>query len=286
MDQILDKSYKRILEDDKFVKLTVLSFLPYSLVFVGYIFYQVYFFINTLQHWIDLSHIKEYINQVFNSWELLTWVFLVAIIVWLISYIFIPPIAEWALISYLNKSWNKSSIWAWLLNFFQMFELHWFLSLFSYILFFIAISRLYIVWMLDNIFVISFLIIWLFFIFLINFWAIYAKYIVILEKKTAFDAIKQSFKLAFLNIRITFKYFIIYLILYIRILVNIVVLIWVPLFALYIFLKSGTENLEIVKYIVFFLMFLMFIITAYINGAIEAFFISIWNDIYHKIEKE
>jgi len=287
MDNIIKKAYEKILNDEWFVKLTVFSLLPYSLLFVWYLFYQTYFFINSVKHWVHLENLKLYIDKVFQHWNDFFWPFLIIIIIWLIWYFFLPPIAEWALISHLDK-WKSIStnLWRGFVKFFAMLELHWFLSIFSFLFFFIAISRLYVVDMLNNFIVITFIFIWLFFIIFFNFSSIYAKYLVILENKEPFDAIKGSIKLAFLNFKITWKYFFIYMLLYVRIIFNIIILIWIPLLFLYLFLKTNVFHITFVKYLIFIIMWLMFIITAYVNWIIEAFFIAMWYDIYKNIEKE
>jgi hypothetical protein len=89
-----------------------------------------------------------------------------------------------------------------------------------------------------------------------------------------------------MNLSVTLKYFSIQLVLYVRFFVNIIVLVGIPLLILYIFLKSGFVNLELVKYIVIFIMILLFFLTAYVNAIIEAFFISMWYYIFEEIEKE
>jgi hypothetical protein len=49
MDSILKKAYSKVVDDEKFVKLTFFSLLPYSLLFVAYLFYQAYFVITSLK---------------------------------------------------------------------------------------------------------------------------------------------------------------------------------------------------------------------------------------------
>lgn len=287
MDNVLKKSYEKVLNDSDFVKLTIFSLLPYSLLFVWYIFYQTYFFINTLKSWFHFYTLKIYIDKVFSYGEAFFVPFVSMIVIWLILYFFFPPIAEWALISYLDK--NKS-IWSslgrWLVKFFPMFELHGIMSLFSFLFLFIVISRLYALDMMDSTFIEPLIIIWFIFSLFFNFSVMYAKYFIVLENMGPFDAVRESIKISFLNIKITFKYFIIYILLYFRLIFNILILIWIPLWALYLFLKFWSLDTEIVKYVVFVLMWLMFLLTAYINGIIEAFFISMWYEVFKELDKE
>jgi len=287
MDNIIKKSYDLIINDWKFVELTIFSFLPYSLLFVWYLFYQTYFFIHSIQVWFHLYDLKQYVDEIFKFWQHFWFILLIIVLFILIAYIFLPPISEWALITYLEKKkWLWNSIWKWFTKFFPMFELHWFMSLFSFLWFFIIISRLYITNMLNNFFVITLITIWFFFIIFFNFSLFYSKYLIVLENYSTFDAIKQSMKLTFLNIWKTWKYFIIYLVLYLRFIINVIIIVWLPILVLLLFLKLNIWDIEIVKLTIYWLMWILFILTAYINWIVEAFFISMWYNIFIEIEKE
>jgi len=286
-DKILKNSYEKVLNDSSFVKLTTFSFLPYSMLFVWYLFYQTYFIINLLNSWFKFYNLKVYINQVFSFWEHFFIPMLIALVFILVLYFFFPPIWEWTLINYLDKKKSIwSCLWKWFLIFFKMFELHGFLSVFSFLVFFIVVIRLYVFDMLDSTFIMPILFIWFFFVLFFNFTLFYAKYLVVLEWFTAFDSIKESIKLTFLNIKQTLKYFILYLLLYVRYIINILIVVWIPLLVLYIFLKTDISNIEFVKYTIFFIMFLLFVLVAYVNWIVEAFFIAIWYEVFKSIEKE
>ena len=286
MDWIVKKSYDLLLEDSNLIKLTFIAFLPYSLIFVWYLFYQTYFILTSAQSWVHWSELKLYIENIFAfSWNHIVLALIVASLI-LVAYFFIPPIAEAALIEYLDKKkWVWYAIWKWLLKFFHMFELHWFLSLFSFLFFFIVVSRLYVLKMLDPVFVVPFLITWFFFILFFNFTWIYSKYLVVLEDLTPFEAIKKSIVLTFLNLRKTWKYFMLYLMFYIRFLINVLVIVGLPILILYLFLKANVSNASLVRYTIYFLMLLLFILTAYVNGIVEAFFVTMWYNVFKEIEK-
>jgi len=287
MNNIIKRSYDLVINDSNFVKLTIFSLLPYSLLFVWYIFYQTYFFIHTMQVWFHLYELKVYMDNIFKIGQHFWYVLLVISILIVIFYVFFPPIAEWALITYLDKKkWIWSSIWLWFTKFFPMFELHWFISLFSFLWFIIIVSRLYIANMLENIFVWTLIIVWFLIIIFLNFSIFYAKYLIILDWYNAFDAIKQSIKLTFLNLWKTWKYFKLYLLLYLRFLINVVILVWLPIVVLLIFLKLNIWNIKVVKYSIYIIMWFLFFLTAYINWIVEAFFISMWYNIFKEIDKE
>jgi len=116
MDNILKKSYDLVLNDESFVRLTTFSLLPYSLLFVWYLFYQTYFFISTFKNGFHFYTLKIYIDKVFSYWEAFFWPFVISVGIWLILYFLLPPVAEASLIKHLDKNksiWN--SLWAWFL---------------------------------------------------------------------------------------------------------------------------------------------------------------------------
>jgi len=287
MENIIKKSYDLVVNDSSFVKLTTFSLLPYSLLFVWYIFYQTYFFIHTMKVWFHLYELKVYVDSIFKFWQHFWYILLAIVVLIIIFYVFFPPIAEGALITYLDKKkWIWSSIWLWFTKFFPMFELHWFISLFSFLWLFIIVSRLYMTDMLGNVFVWTFVVIWLIITIFLNFSIFYAKYLIILDWYATFDAIKQSMKLTFLNLWKTWKYFKLYLLLYLRFLINVIILIWFPIIVLFLFLKLNVWSIELVKYSIYVIMGFLFFLTAYINWIVEAFFISMWYNIFKEIDKE
>lgn len=287
MNDILKKSYEKVLHDWRFVKLTTITFLPYSIIFVWYIFYQTYFFISSF-NWnsIDFEYLRDYITQIFQFGE--HFIFLSIVLIWVVIllYFFLPPIWEWALIHYLDKKTQWSSIGKWFINFFKMLELHWLMSFFSFLFFFIILSRMYVFDVLDGMFVVPLFVIWFLFVIFFNFSLFYAKYLIVLEWKNSFEAILESIKLSFLNLRKTSKYFFIYILLYLRYIVNILILVWLPILILWIFLETDISNIEFVKYTIFTIMFLLFILVSYVNWIVEAFFISVWYEVFKIIDKE
>lgn len=285
MDNIIKKSYDLILNDSNFVKLTMLTLLPYSFLFVWYLFYQTYFVIHSLQSWFHLYDLKLYVDIFFKFSQHFFWLVFIVFFLVIIFYVFIPPIGESVLIMYLDKKkWIWNSIGSWILKFFPMFELHWFVSLFSFLFFFIVVSRLYIVDMLDNFFVLTGISIWLIFLIFFNFTLFYAKFLVVLDDYSTFDAIKHSIKLTFLNFSKTFRYFRLYLLLYIRFIINVIIIVWIPIVVLYIFLKFDISNSNLVRYSVFTIMWILFLLTSYINWIVEAFFISVWYNVFKNID--
>ena len=290
MDKILYKTYESILEDSKLIKLATITTLPYSLIFVLYLFYQTYFVISTIKtNSINLEWIKKYIDIIvgLHNEAVIFWLIWLLIII-LIMYFLVPPIAEWSIISYLNstkKSISKS-IWVWIISFFKMFEFHWLTSIFSFLFFIIVVSRLYAIDMLNNFYTITIVCIWFVIILILSFLLVYTKYYIILEKQDLWEAMWNSCKKAFTDIGLTSKFVIWSYILYVRFIFNILIVIGIPLLLFYIILKTNANKYHFVQYIVFTIVGLLVLLTAYINGIIEAYFISMWNNIYHKIDED
>lgn len=286
-NKILKESYKLVLNDSKFVRLITFSFLPYSFLFVWYLFYQAYFFFSNLNPDSDFVNIKNYIDQVFSFWQ----DFLIfMVIVWIIIgilYFLMPPVWEASLIHYLDKDKSLSdALGKGFTKFFKMFELHGFLSLFSFLFYFVFVSRLYVLDLFDVTFVLPLLIIWFFFVAFFNFSLFYSRFLIVLEKYDAFDSIKESIRLSILNFRKTWKYFIIYMLLYLRYIINIFIVVGIPLIILYFFLKTDVSNIEFVKYSILIIMSLLFVLVAYVNGIIEAFFISMWYEVFKILDRD
>ncbi len=284
-DKILISAYEQILEDTKLIRLATITYIFHSIIFVVYILYQTYFIFSQISWntWL-LQLILKYIQSLLNHENLLI-ISIILLSILLIGYFLLPPIAEASIIYYLNdkeKKWSKS-LWKWVLKFFPMFELHGFLSLFSFLAFFIAISRFYVLNILSHPLVITITIIWLILIIVISIITPYTKYIIVLENKWLKEAIKSSLSLTLENFPTTIKYVFINYILYIRFLINILIIVWIPLITIVLIVKFNLNNSEIWKYILIIIILTTTFLTAYINGIIEAFFLTYWNKVYKKI---
>ncbi len=287
-DEILIQSYNEIIEDDKLIRLTTLMTIFHSLIFVIYILYQTYFIFHQLSwKWNVTTIILEYIKSLVEHQNFLI-IFVILIIILLIGYFLFPPIAEASIIYYLNSKDKKisNSVGKWILKFFPMFELHGILSFFSFLAFVIAISRFYVLWILFHPLVLIITILWLLLIIILSFLTPYVKFIITLEDKKLYPAFVESIKLALSNVGITAKYVLINYLLYIRFIINIILIIGIPLVIIYIFIKFNLLNSNIWNYIIIWTVIVLTLISAYINWIIEAFFITYWNKVYHKIREK
>jgi hypothetical protein len=141
----------------------------------------------------------------------------------------LPPIAESSLIYYLEKREIGYALKNGIKKFFVMFELHGILSVFNFLVFIIAVSRLYIMDILTNPVIIFILIFWLILILGLAFFLPYTKFLITLENKNLKEAIQESIKLALDNLGITLKFVLVNYLLYIRFILNILIIIFLPL---------------------------------------------------------
>jgi len=111
----------------------------------------------------------------------------------------------------------------------------------------------------------------------------YTKFIITLENKNYFAAMRSSMALALRNIGTTLKYVGINIFLYLRFFVNIVIVIGIPLGMLRFASRFDFADNTMFQTVVIIVLISLIAFMAYINGIIEAFFISYWRRVYKKI---
>lgn len=287
--KVVEKSYSQIQEDSKLIKLATVTMLPYSFLFLFYVLYQAYFVLRMFgNETINIGSIKEYMDLFSEIMgPSMIFYFALIVIVVLFFYYIVPPIAEAAIIIYLNKKKPLSRcIMLWVTKFFPMFALHGLLSLFSYIFFLIIIARIWAVGMLNNIFITTLMCIWFALVVTISFLTVYSKYYIVLENKSVRESISESTSASIVNFTVTFKYVVLSYFLYLRFFINILFLIWVPALFLYIVLKTDLFDYNISRYLIFVILIVLWIVTAYVEGIIAAFFITQWNNVFRKIKED
>lgn len=286
-EEILSKSYQAILEDTKLIRLATITTIIHSIIFVLYVLYQTYFVIHSLEgKSFGVENIQNYLKFLFWG-DSFTVIFISIVIILVIWYFLLPPIAEASLIYYIDskeKSWTQS-LTKWFLKFFLMFEYDWLISLFNFLIFFVAFGRVYVMDIADNPFVIAIFIIWFLIIMWVSIALPYTKFYIVLENKWVTDSIKASVHLALQNIDITLRFVWISFLLYFRFLLNIIFIIWVPAILIYIVMKFWFDKVEAVKYIMYVVIIVLILLSAYMNGIIEAFFTSFWYRVYKNLTK-
>ncbi len=227
--------------------------------------------------------------------------FIVVTIVFVILYIFILPIFEWALIKYISKKdnyWESEISESLSVGFYKFLPIFKYNNLFSEFKF-IAVLNWYLFilrffeFKFINIINYCFLAIFLFSIFINVFFA-YSKYIIMLENTSMFGAIWKSIKISLINLRNTFKLYFLMFILNIRVIFNFIVFLIFPILIVSVIWFVTTQILKALALIVILIIFIWFILfLGYLTWVLEALKTAIWYYAYEKgkqrleeIEKE
>jgi hypothetical protein len=150
-----------------------------------------------------------------------------------------------------------------------------------------VLIRIYLMDIFDNI-MIQFMIVirWVIVVLATMLWQ-YAQIIIALEWCPVFDAIKKSTKVAASNLSLSFKLMLVELILLLRFFVIWAIIVWIPLWLVYIAVWLDILNNSFVEGIIWVVCWALILILSYINCIIEAFFITYWYKAYTALtEKE
>lgn len=222
-----------------------------------------------------------------------------ALIIGIVLYIFITPIAEGALISLIAKRQEgvfdaKSTkgrvgygISRGLLNFLPIFELTNSLSIFkllSIITFYLFLLR---VFGKDYLMSITILMsIYLGFSFVVNILFSYARFFIIFEHKKALEALSLSVRMALSNLSITFHLYFTLLVVYIRTFVTAIIFIVFPFIISGLFTYITISWLQIVSVsILSILFFALLVFVSHLNSVLEIFVEAIWYNAYKENKK-
>jgi len=286
--KILRESIIKITEDTRLIRL---SFLVTFCHFVSVIYLVVWNLNNLLTYryekWIPLWTALEYIlNRSQNNH--MTLILVILIIVILIWYSLIYPIGEAAMIHYLDGEWQKiwRVIWKWVNDFFVMFEFDAMLFSFGFFTFIITTLRMFMLSIIDNVFIISLIIIWWIAVFIATILWSYAKFAIVLEWQNVFGAIKRSSALTIMNFGKTIKFVVIQLFLLIRFLLNAIVIMGIPFLIVYVAIWLNVIESKIVWYVIAITVIVLLFLMAYINAIIEAFFMTYRYKVYKNITEE
>ena len=191
---ILRQSLLEISEDTKLVRLATITTFVHSLLFIVYILYVII----TLSEevWADtwFSDIISDFSSILDGSGTIIIVLIVLAIVLAIWYLILPPIWDAAMINYVSsvqKSWS-TSLWSWISRFFPMMEFNATLGFINLIARAFAVSRLYVLWILNNWLTITLVVLWFIVIMIALIMLPYTKMIITIEDKNYFDAMKES----------------------------------------------------------------------------------------------
>jgi len=273
-------------DNTKLVRLATITTFIHSLLFIVYLIY-ILFTINQKNTWSSgiRDLLWEYIDLVAPNTETV----IILIVVWiglLIWYAILPPIGDASMIYYLDseKRSGTASLWKWVVKFFPMFEFNATMTFFNILAVAIALSRFYVMGIINGLTIII-LVLRSIFSLIAMFFLPYTKFIITLEDSPYFEAMRKSTALAINNLGITFRFIVINFILYARFIINILIVVGIPLLLLWGASTMDMADNKIFQIFVVTIVILLVALTAYINGIIEAFFITYWWKVYKQIRK-
>jgi len=285
---ILRDSITKITEDTRLVRL---SFLVTFCHFVSIVYLMIWNVNNLLTYryekWIAMSKALEYIITRSQD-NHMTIAIIITVAIIFIWYSLLYPIWEAAMIHYLDEEGQRTwrVIWKWMNDFFVMFEFDAMMFSFSTFMYMITILRMFMLNIIDNVFVIVLIIIWWAAVFLATILWSYAKFAIVLEWQHVFGAIKRSASLTIINFGTTIKFVIIQLFLTIRFLVNAIVIMGIPFLIVYIAIWLNVIESKIIWYVIGISVIALLFLMAYINAIIEAFFMTYRYKVYKKVTEE
>ena len=280
---ILQPSLELIRNDTKLKKF---YFFPgmFSMLFLSLILtYQwIYTYVELL--W-NRDEAFQIILNFFHSWYVfhVIWSFIIIFLLYIIAI----PIFEGALIRYIEQRKKNSascseSLGVGMFRFYPLFEFNSIVSIFKFIslvnAYLFALRLLWIdyIWMLNIFFLILFL-----FSCVINTLLAYARFEIVLENKTTFEAIWISTQISLIHLKTTLKLYVMMFLLNIRVILNFVLFILFPLLALSITSYVGSLIFTTILLVVLWIIFVFFIIAlGYLAAVLEIFTKSMWYKSY------
>lgn len=212
----------------------------------------------------------------------------IAVLLFLIIYIFIIPIFEGWLIKYLDekKNWVELStldaVWFGVCRFLPMFEYSNVFSEFKYI----SILNIYLFLIrfigLEYIKYINIVIIFAFLIStVINILFAYAKYEIILKNKWVFQSIAVSTQISILNLKNTLRLYLLMFTINIRVLLNFLVFLFFPILIVAAISYITTKLFLALAILLIIILFVFFVLLIwYLTAVLDVFKVSVWYNAY------
>lgn len=159
------------------------------------------------------------------------------------------------------------------------------MTFFNPLAYFIFVSRFRVLGLMDNAMVITVLVMWGLIIFFTSIFLPYTRFIIVLENANPIQAIKKSMNLALENLRQSVKFALISYLLYLRAIVNILIFLGVPGLIIYLATQLDITGQSFIRYIIYGTLVILGLLTAYINGIVEAFFVTVRYKIYRRVKE-
>ncbi len=289
----ITKEYK-----SKLFKFWFVPSLFTSILWIIWISYQIIAFKNSSYIPWEFSFWFEDIAIITWWWVKMHW--LASFLIWLFlifsfaMYTILPSICEWSIIYYVNqiKNWKSLEklswwLWAWLWNFYKMFELSAILAPFHI---FTLISEWSFfarnLWEKFFSILLPFLIFLFFVSIIINFLFAFSSQYLIIEKKSVMWSINASSWMVMRNIKDIFFLWWIVLLIIIRIFVNIFIILLIPLIIFFVLTFFATTNYFSIWVIIWWIISAFLIwVSAYLLWWFNVFINTFWTISYFKFKK-
>lgn len=277
INEAVQVAYEQIGDDTKFVRLTTITTIIHSIIFLIIVWLNVYRLASqNSETSTDFSNIIASLGKIFSISHISWWLIWIGLIL-AIWYFLLPPIGEASLIHYLDdvdKKWARS-LGKWLTSFFPMFEFNGIMSVFTPLMFIIFLSRFWMLGILDNVFVVIIIFLRWLLVFFASIFLPFAKYFIVLEDMKPFDAMKKSMSLSLTHLATVLRATFLQYVLSMRFIINILLFLGMPMLVLYTATKFDITTTGPLTTIVIWASVLTALLIAYINGIIEAFFITL-----------
>ena len=253
--------------------------------------FLVLFFFNTIisnqyAKGLDISETLLYVFNKIQEFNIVGFIvtFIIIVIIW---NVWIYPIGEGSMVYALNSEDHKltPAITKGLKKFFVMLKFEGLDWSFWFYTFITSVWRIWMMDILDNALITIIVIIrWLTVFWAMIFWP-YAKYYILFENASVFDALRKSASLAFENLRTTIKALIFEKILWIRFIINAIIIVVVPLALVHLAVAFDVMDNQSVEIIIWVITGILILLAAYINGIFSLFFNNYWLKIFEEAKK-
>ncbi len=271
---LINEALQYIINDHKIIRLSFITSFCHSVVIILLLVLNLNnLMVARFSTWVPMSEAIGFILNRFAENNIVS-MLIIIIIVLGIGYFLIEPIGQASLIYYIkDKKYSIGSALGKGMNaFFPMFEYSALSSSFSVTTYIILIIRVFMLNIVDSIFIQILFGIWGFCILVVAILRPYSKYSIIIEWSSVTDAIKRSWSLALTNLWTTIKFVLLEILLIIRFFINVIVVVGIPVLFMYFASILNILDSEIFGTILAIIIFGLLLLTTYINSIIEAFF--------------
>lgn len=283
---IIHRSIQHMSSDANIIRITFLTSFFHSLVVTLVLILNTNkLFVNNYENGLYIWKIAEFLIGEINKNHVVSRVIWITIVLFLL-YSFVYPIGQAAVIHYLH--WQKSifhSLKSVVKYFFPMFEYGFICLVFSPVSFLLLAYKVFLLDHVTSYWIMGLFLFWFLLMMTINTLKIYTRYFIVLQQMSLSDAIKESFIKVWWSFKETYKYMKMQTLLLINFSLNIVLIIGVPILLMYLAISWGIIDLWWVKFLVYFVFFVLVILGAYMSSFIRAFFAYYWYEMYNKTKK-